>query len=454
MNAPNITFLGAAQRVTGSCSLVRLAGQRILVDCGLIQGGEDAEELNRAPLGVHPGEIDAVVLTHGHLDHVGRLPRLVEAGYQGPIYAHPATAQLAEVVWRDSARLSVKWDGGPLYDEAAVDRTVKLLAPVPYGSPRELGGVSLRFEDAGHILGSCHALLAGGGRRVLFSGDVGVKDTPIIRDPTLSWSADEPVDCVVLESTYGHRLHKGRAETLVEFEQVLSQVVRRRGVVLIPAFAIGRTQEFLFQLRRLEGEGKLPRLPVLLDSPMANRVTAIYRQHVQDYDRESRALLAAGERPMRFEGLREITSAEESKTIKSMAPPFIVIAGSGMCAGGRIMHHLKNWLPRESTTVMFVGWQGQGTLGRRLVDGAERVRIHGDEVEVRARLVTLGGFSAHADRDALVDWAGRVPGQPRFLVNHGEPEAAQGLTEALGRAGLGPAVAVQPDASHPIAPRG
>jgi metallo-beta-lactamase family protein len=441
----NITFLGAAQRVTGSCSLVRLGGLRILVDCGMIQGGDDAEEMNRAPLAVKPGELDAVVLTHGHLDHTGRLPKLVADGYAGPIFAHPATGQLAEVVCRDSARLSESWENGPLYDEAAVERTLKLLQPVPYDQTRDLGGVQLTFHDAGHILGSCHAELAGGGRRLLMSGDVGALHTPILRDPTSGWGDAPRFDAVVVESTYGNRLHKGRPETLAEFEEIVRAAVRQRAVVLIPAFAIGRTQELLFQLRDLEADGRLPRVPVVLDSPMANRVTAIYREHVEDcYDEESRALIASGKRPLRPENLREVTSAEESKALKKQAGPMIIVAGSGMCTGGRILHHLKDFLPRKSTTVMFVGWQGQGTLGRRLVDGAKNIRIRGEPVEVLARIATLNGFSAHADRDALVAWARKVPGPVgRFLVNHGEPDSTQGLVAAFGQAGLGQTSAVE-----------
>ncbi len=441
MSGMTVTFHGAALRVTGSCSLVTAGKTKVLVDCGMIQGDEHAAELNREPFPFDPSELDALVLTHGHLDHVGRAPRLLAEGFQGPIFTHAASAQLAEIVWRDSVRLSVH-DGEPLYDEEEVTRTVQRFQPLRYGQEASVGEVRIRCFDAGHILGSAHVVVEGNGKRLLFSGDVGQGDTPIIRDPTAEW--DAPADAVVIESTYGNRRHKGRPETEEEFKQIIKAAVQNQGMVLIPAFAIGRTQELLFQFNALVDSGQLPRVPVLLDSPMAGRVTGVYRAHRECYDEETWEMLQRGDPPMQFPGLRETTSADESKAIKQMAPPAVVIAGSGMCTGGRILHHLKDFLGRRTTTVVFVGWQGHGTLGRRLVDGTDRVRIHGQEVEVQAQIQTLNGFSAHADVAALLPWAKSIPGPPPlWLVNHGEEEAARGLAVALEDSGMHKAVAVE-----------
>lgn len=449
MSGMRISFYGAAGRVTGSCSVVDCGAARVMVDCGMVQGSVDANELNREPFAVAPDELDAVVLTHGHLDHAGRLPRLVDEGYAGPIYAHTATAELAEIVWRDSARLSAKWDAGPLYDDRAIDRTLGLIEPLRYRQQRPLAGdLSLELFDAGHILGSSNALLRGGGRRLLMSGDVGTPNTPIIRDPHADWP--EPLDAVVLESTYGNRLHKPRADTVEEFKRIVLRAAEQNGFVLIPAFAIGRTQELLFHFGSMVRKGRLPQMPVLLDSPMAHRVTGVYRRHRECYDEQTWELIRGGDMPMRFAGLRELISVDDSKSVEHMRPPAVVIAGSGMCTGGRILHHLKYFVERETTTVVFVGWQGYGTLGRRLVEGQSPVRIHGEEFEVAAQLETLNGFSAHADRNGLVEWASHLPGEPAFLLNHGEPDAVAGLQQALQTAGHRSVTGVEPDRSYEI----
>ena len=432
MSKISISFYGAAMRVTGSCSLLQCGDKKILIDCGMLQGGgEEDREANRDPFPFRPSELDALVLTHGHLDHSGRVPKLVEAGFKGPIYGHTATGELAEIIWRDSARLSAKWDGGALYDEAMVDKAKSQLAPIRYKHSVEIGDVKFRLFDAGHILGSASILFEYGGKRVLFSGDVGTPNTPILRDPNTEWDVDD-VDAVVIESTYGDRLHKSRTDTVNEYKKIMERTIERKGLVLIPAFAIGRTQELLFHFNDMEHADTLAKVPVLLDSPMAERVTEVYRNHRECYDDDTWDKIKRGDPPMRFDGLRELVTSAESKQVKHMAPPAIIIAGSGMCTGGRILHHLKDFLGRESTTVIFVGWQGYGTLGRTLVDGTDKVRIHRQSIEVRANIETLGGFSAHADRDALVAWSRHIPGgKKRFLVNHGEEDSAKGLAKTL-----------------------
>ncbi len=435
MSDRTLTFFGAAGRVTGSCTLVEWAGRRVLVDCGMVQGESDAEELNRRPPQVEPGAVDALVLTHGHLDHAGRAPLLAPLGFAGPILGHPATLEIAELVWRDAVRLSSQKSDEPLYTDEEIGRARALMRPLGYGERAEIGDLAITLCDAGHILGSSHVLFEHQGRRLLFSGDVGVMNTPIIRDPTLAW--DAPADAVVIESTYGDRRHRGREETLEEFAAIIEEAVRRRGMVLIPAFAIGRTQEMIFQLRALMESGRIPEIPVLLDSPMGERATDIYRRHGECYDPETREMIRDGRLPLTFPALRRITSADQSRAIRDQRPPAIVVAGAGMCTGGRILHHLRNFLARDSTTVVFVGFQGQGTLGRRLIDGEKKITIHGEPVEVHARIATLNGFSAHADQPALLEWARRIPGPPgKWLVNHGEPPAAEGLRQALQQAGL------------------
>lgn len=432
MSKPNLTFLGAARTVTGSCTLVEYKNTRVLIDCGMAQGHNKAQKLPP-----DPAIIDAIVMTHGHLDHTGFIPKLVEQGFRGPVFGQYATCEIAKIIWEDTLKIA-EASGEQAFSPKTLVQTKNQLLHIAYSVPFRIGSLSLKFHDAGHIMGSSHVLIEADDRRILFSGDIGPLDTPIICDPTSAW--DKPVHSVVIESTYGDRTHKNRDDTVQRFAQLVKQIASRKGVLLIPAFAIGRTQEILYHLNTLVESGDVPALPVLVDSPMAADVTSIYKRYKQNYDSEARRLLKSGDNPLHFRGLTIVESHNQSRSIPNLSPPFIVIAGSGMCTGGRILGHLKTFLPRETTTVLIVGYQAEGTLGRELVQGAEKVVVDGEQIEVNAAIETLSGFSAHADRDGLLNWARAVPGKDiRWYVNHGESRACEALAQALRNAKLGEA---------------
>lgn len=449
-----ITYHGAAGEVTGSCTLVETHTARLLVDFGIFQGGESSALKNRDLAGLNLRQLDAVVLTHAHLDHCGRLPLLAAGGFHGPILATPASADFTRLVLEDSARLQVsdverinrrRLRRGrptiePLYGPDEVQAIVGRFQAVPYGVTREVAkGVWLRFFDAGHILGSASVELSveeRGRRRVLvFSGDLGPRGVPILRDPV---PPDPPAgaDLVVLESTYGDRDHRSLEATVDEFRAILEQAVADGGKVLVPAFAIGRSQQLLYHIAAFVRDGVLPGFPVYLDSPMAIKAIELYRKHFDLFDEEAMGLV----RKHRFEQdlpeLRLTSSAEESRAINAQPGMAVIIAGSGMCEGGRIVHHLKHNLWRHGVHVVIVGFQSPGSLGRQLVQGARQVRIHGERVVVRAQVHTLGGFSAHAGQSELVDWAAHFlsgPTRPRLILTHGEDPARQALREVLTR---------------------
>jgi metallo-beta-lactamase family protein len=433
----HVEFHGAASTVTGSATLLVAGGTRVLVDCGLFQGGPELEARNREPFGFDPSTLDAVVLTHAHVDHVGRTPALLRHGFSGRVYCCRATSMLAPLMLLDSAKIAAEdhEEGGPppLYDEHDVEALYARTEALAYGHERKLGeGVSVTLTDAGHVLGSAHVLatLRENGRTVRFgiSGDVGAPGRAVVADATPFREADY----LQVESTYGDREHRSYDASVKELVSILEEVEGGKGNVLVPAFAIGRTQDVLWHVAVLKSQGRLRRLRVYVDSPLATRVTEVYRRNPAAFDEDAKRLLAGGTDPFDFEGLEFVRDPRESRRLTEDARGALIIAASGMCQGGRIVGHLKAMLPRPETHVVIVGYQAPGTLGRALVEGRERVAIRGAEVPVRAKIHTIGGFSAHADRSDLVDWVSAIPKKPRmvFLV-HGETRGLEGLSQAL-----------------------
>jgi len=441
----DLQFLGATRQVTGSQYCLEANGTRVLIDCGMFQ---ERPYLGRNwdPFPVDPRSLQAVLLTHAHVDHCGLLPRLVQQGYRGPVLATPATVDLVGLVLHDSAQIQAedanfkrwrhrkegrqgRYPETPLYGTKDVERAMGQVRAVPYLERVSLGKhVSAVFHDAGHILGSAMIELVvedrGGPRRILFSGDVGQVDRPILRDPAVFTQADY----VVMESTYGNRdhdLHRGIEEQLGE---VIGRTIGRGGNVVVPVFAVERTQEMMYYLGRLTREHRIPEVEVILDSPMAASATRIFDRHRECFDSEMSQRIEAGERPLRFHGLRTITNVEDSKALNHRRQPAVIMATSGMCVAGRIKHHLRHNLPRPESTILFVGYQGRGTLGRQILDGQPEVRIHGLSWPVRAEVAEIHGFSGHADRGGLLRWLDALQSPPRHLfLTHGEEEAALAL---------------------------
>jgi metallo-beta-lactamase family protein len=442
-----LRFLGAAENVTGSCHLLEANGVRVLVDCGFYQE-RDFKHRNWEPFAEDPATIDAVVLTHAHLDHCGLLPKLARDGFKGTVFATEASADIAEIVMRDSAKIQAEdaaykkkrhqrqgksspFPYEPLYRMEDVDRVLPLFQTVRYGKEQKIGtGVSVTFNDAGHILGSASVLFEitkhGSTRRVLFSGDVGRWDTPILRNPALV----DQADYVCIESTYGNRDHKDNSSIPGTLSRVIKAAHRAGGNVVIPSFAIERTQELLYRLGELRAEGRIPKVPVFVDSPMAVKVTEVFRRHRDLFDDETMDRIANGQHPCDFKGLEMSRSVEESKAINRRSGTSIIIAGSGMCTGGRIKHHIANNIERPESVILFVGYQANGTLGRHILGGAETVRLFGEEHEVLSRIEKVNGMSAHADRGELLQWLQGLQSAPeKVFVIHGEQTAAHAFAE-------------------------
>lgn len=438
-----LTFHGGARTVTGSKYLLDTGDLRILVDCGLFQGeARDEEHFNHLPF--DPNEVDFAVMTHGHLDHVGLLPLMVKDGWTGTVLSTAATRDVATFILYDSSRQLDRAYGRADYHFTGdhVEETLNRWRAVPYDKWHDLGrGVRVRLHEAGHILGSSSVEVEvkrnGTTKRVVFSGDLGRPGTPILRDPARIPGAD----VLLIESTYGNRLHD-MAKNRGRLKEVVRAVAKENGHLLIPAFAIGRTQVLLWELNHLVESGEVPRVPVFLDSPLGINVTGLYRRHDSCFDEETRKQLDDGDQPFDFPGLQETRNWRQSAAIQGKAGPAVIIAGSGMMHGGRILGHLKQFLDSPKTTVLVVGFQARGTLGRRLLEGAEEVTIQGQPIRVRAKVKTINGFSAHADRDELLDWLGNFGEKPETVFcTHGEAGPAEALAVAIeDRFGIRPAV--------------
>jgi metallo-beta-lactamase family protein len=433
-----LEFHGAAGGVTGSHFVLDDGNFRIGIDAGLFQGKE--ADLNQRGFGHDQRSLKALVLTHAHIDHSGRVPLLVKQGFRGPIYSTSATADLCGIMLKDSAHL-MKEDADrnihhpehnlpktPLYSEEDVIYAMHRFKSIGYNRAIELGSLSLMFRDAGHILGSAMLEMNFDGRKMLFSGDLGRPGAPILRDP---WKP-EGADWLVLESTYGDRNHEDLADRGQKLLDITLETLERGGNVVIPAFAVGRTQEILYELNPYAETGRLRGVKCFVDSPLAISASQIYRRHPECFDAETLGMLEEGDDPLEFPGIQYTRSTEGSKAINAMKDPHIIISANGMCTGGRILHHLAHNLGRPDSTILFVGFQAEGTLGRMLIDGARKVRIMGKEFDVRARIESIDAYSAHADRREILDWLKSFEIFPvKIFLCHGEPLATRALGEMI-----------------------
>ncbi|MEQ8747928.1 MBL fold metallo-hydrolase [Pyruvatibacter sp.] len=455
-----VTFTGAAQEVTGSCTLIDAEGVRFLVDCGMFQGGRGADGKNRAAFAFDPRTVDFVLLTHAHMDHSGLLPKLWKSGFRGPVYTSHATAELLEIMLRDSAHIQQsdaeramrhrrakknhdgtkkkRADTEPIYTMQDVEAVLEHVRGLDYETMTQAhDAVRFQLRDAGHILGSAiievwlteHRHERAHERKLVFSGDLGQPNRPILCDPAII----EQADVLFVESTYGDRRHKNLADTIEELVSVVNHTLHDlHGNIIIPAFAVGRTQELLYYFNHLSREGRFSGLNVFVDSPMATAVTRLTMQHLELFDAQSRNLVAWQKNGSGVPNITFTGSVDESRAINAIRSGAVIIAASGMCTAGRIKHHLRHGLSEPRNAVIITGFQAEGTLGRRLVDGARRVRIFGDDVTVRASVHTLGGFSAHADQAAVLSWLGGFKKAPATtFIMHGEPTASAALAEKI-----------------------
>ncbi|MBL8184481.1 MAG: MBL fold metallo-hydrolase [Blastocatellia bacterium] len=437
-----ISFYGGVGTVTGSKYLLEYNGRRVLVDCGLFQGLKELRERNWQDPPFDPRGIDAIIITHAHIDHTGYLPRVVKLGYEGPVFTSNGSSDLLKILLPDSGRLQEEEadyrnrhaltshsPALPLYDENDAKSAIKLIKAVPNdGRPVEVcEGITASFLVAGHIIGASLVLIemasTEGPIRFLFSGDLGHYDQPIVKDPA------HPPECdyLMVESTYGNRLH-GDVSSDVQMARIINEAADRDGPILIPAFAVGRTQEVLYLIRELEDAGRIPVLPVIVDSPMAAQATQVYNRWTEEHDEEYASILMQKRHPLRTASMQTTSTRDESKRLNTLKGSRIIVSASGMMTGGRVLHHAMRMLPDENATVIFVGYQAAGTTGRRILDGEREVKIMKNWVPVRCRIEKVEGFSAHADWKAVIRWLEGLPGSPRMVfTTHGEPDAAEAM---------------------------
>lgn len=441
-----LQFLGAARHVTGSKHLLRVGDNNVLLDCGLVQGPRRMADAANRKLPIAGGDVDAVVLSHAHIDHCGALPRLVKDGFAGPIWCTDATADMLGMMLRDSAHIQSQdarhlrkrgHDFEPLYDQEDVERTLRLVRGVPYYRSTEVTKeLRVEFLDAGHILGAAIVVLDAHvdrkKRRIVFTGDHGRKHLPILRDP-------DPIpacDVLITESTYGDRLHAQRVDMMDALARIIDEELQDGGRVIVPAFSVGRTQSVVLFLGQLMRDGRLPELPIFVDSPMSREATKIMSRHPELFDAETRALIASGHSPFFFDGVRYVADVEESKSLNQQRSG-VIVAASGMCEAGRVLHHLAQSIGRKQDCVLMVGYQAQGTMGRRLLDGVDKVNIFGEAYDVRCKVRSVSGLSAHADWRELMDASGHLADSCRqAFVVHGEDEAAEAYATRLRDAGF------------------
>lgn len=428
-----LSFHGATREVTGSCYLVETDQARILIDCGMFQGSAFSDAKNFRPVGFDLSTIDAIVITHAHLDHVGRIPKLIRDGYRGSIYATPPTLRIAHLVLQDAEQImeeDARREYRPkLYDAVDVEAFLERCVPVEYGVEKQFGDLTCIFHDAGHIFGSSFIeIRQKGGPCVVFSGDLGNRDAPILR-PTERLPA---CDAVIIESTYGNRLHEDESARENRLKEAIVKTIRQKGVLLIPAFAVERTQELLYELNHLIENRLIDPIDMYLDSPMAIEVSRVIMDFPRYYNAGAQQLIAQGDALFQFPGLRLTRTRDESKMINESPRPKIIISGAGMMNGGRILHHLVRYLSDPRSTVLIIGYQASGTLGRRLYTGERVVTVLGERIEVKADIVSIGAYSAHADQRKLIDWirdAEKPPG--RIFCTHGEEESAEALASRI-----------------------